>query len=358
VVPTQGHFVGDPGDSSVASVAWSQSGCHGRVRTATCPGDHVDLEPRMTPVALYSPDPARGWLPWAWLTPILMILFNAVPVIALHGWMQSQHWSTPRGEPIGLAGLHALLWIGFAPTLAAVLAWVRFVEGRSLASIGLTGQAPLKTFLRGLAVGFGTIALVVTAIWMAGGMQAAGLGPAWRSPVSLLHIGLLLLGFVFQASVEEVIFRGWMLSVVARKTNVAVAVLLVSLVFCLLHFSPQQPPLVMLVTFLFSLFACAWALRTGNVWGVMGWHAGWNWLLATGFELPVTGITAHVPALLVALRPQGPDTLTGGAEGPEGSVLCSVFFVAAIAWIQWRKSRGPLGPEEPHRAGQALEVRG
>lgn len=294
----------------------------------------------MTPVVLYSPDPARGWLPWAWLTPILMILFNAVPVIALDGWMQSQHWSTPSGDPIGLAGLYALLWIGFAPTLVAVLAWERFVEGRSLASIGLTGPAPVKTFLRGLAVGFGTIALVVVAIWMAGGMQAAGLGQAWRSPVSLLHIGLLLVSFMFQASVEEVIFRGWMLSVVARKTNVTVAVLLVSLVFCLLHFSPHQPPLVMLSTFLFSLFACAWALRTGNIWGVMGWHAGWNWLLATGFELPVTGMDAHLPALLVALRPQGLDTLTGGAQGPEGSYLCSVFLVAAIAWSQWRKTRG------------------
>jgi len=58
----------------------------------------------MPPVALYSSDPARGWLPWAWLTPVLMILFNAVPVIALDGWMQSQQWSTPRGDPIGRAG--------------------------------------------------------------------------------------------------------------------------------------------------------------------------------------------------------------------------------------------------------------
>lgn len=294
----------------------------------------------MPPVALYSSDPARGWLPWAWLTPVLMILFNAVPVIALDGWMQSQQWSTPRGDPIGLAGLHAMLWIGFAPTLAAVLAWVRFVERRPLASIGLTGPSPLKTFLHGLAIGFGTIALVVVAIWMAGGMQAAAWGPAWRSPVSLLQIGLLLAGFIFQAGVEEVIFRGWMLSAVARKTHVAVAVLLVSLVFCFLHFSPHQPLLVMLSTFLYSLFACAWALRTGNIWGVMGWHAGWNALLATGFELPVTGMDAHLPALLVALRPYGPDALTGGAQGPEGSYLCSVFLMAAIAWIQWRKTRG------------------
>jgi len=171
-------------------------------------------------------------------------------------------------------------------------------------------------------------------------MQAAAWGPAWRSPVSLLQIGLLLAGFIFQAGVEEVIFRGWMLSAVARKTPVAVAVLLVSLVFCFLHFSPHQPLLVMLSTFLYSLFACAWALRTGNIWGVMGWHAGWNALLATGFELPVTGMDAHMPALLVALRPYGPDALTGGAQGPEGSYLCSVFLMAAIAWIQWRKTRG------------------
>lgn len=297
----------------------------------------------MTAVALYSPEPARGWLPWIWLVPILMILFNAVPVVALDGWMQSRQWSTPRGDPIGLAGLHALLWIGFVPTLLLVLAWVRFVERRSLASIGLTAAAPLKTFLQGLAIGMGTIALVVSAIWAAGGLQATDFGPAWQSPQSLLQIALLLPGFALQSSVEEVIFRGWMQSVLARKAGVAIAVLLVALTFTLLHFSPNQRWLVMLSSFLFSLFASAWSLRTGNVWGVMGWHAGWNWLLATGFELPVTGIDAHLPALLVALQPQGADALTGGAEGPEGSYLCSMFFMLAIAWIGWNRRRRNVG---------------
>lgn len=293
----------------------------------------------MTRVALYSPEPARGWLPWIWLVPILMILFNAVPVIALDDWMESRQWSTPSGDPIGLAGLHALLWIGFVPTLLLVLAWVRFVERRSMASIGLVGPAPLKTFLQGLAIGMGTIALVVSAMWAAGGLQATGFGPAWRSPHSLLQIALLLPGFMLQSSVEEVMFRGWMQSVLARKAGVAVAVVLVALVFTLLHFSPNQRWLVMLSSFLFSLFASAWSLRTGNVWGVMGWHAGWNWLLATGFELPVTGIDAHLPALLVALQPDGVDALTGGAEGPEGSYLCSVFFVLGIAWLGWVRRR-------------------
>ncbi len=157
----------------------------------------------MTRVALFSSEPARGWLPWTWLAPILLVLFNAVPVIAMDGWMEARGWSTPRGEPVGLAGLHALLWIGFAPTLLLVLAWVCGVERRSLASIGLTGAAPLKTFLRGLAIGFATIALVVGAIWAAGGMQAVGIGPAWRSPSALLQIAMLLPAFVFQSSVAR-----------------------------------------------------------------------------------------------------------------------------------------------------------
>lgn len=291
----------------------------------------------MTPVALYSPEPARGWLPWAWLSPILLILFVAAPVIGTDEWMQAQHWSTPRGDPVGFAGLYALLWITFVPTLLAVFAWVRFVERRPITTIGLVGTQPAKTFLHGVGVGAATIALVVFAIWTAGGLQVAGVGAAWRSPIDLLHIGALLPSFAVQASVEEIIFRGWLLSVVARKANVAVAVLLVSLAFTFLHYSPHQAPLIVLSSFLFSAFACCWALQSGNIWGVMGWHTGWNWLLATGFELPVTGIDAHLPALLVALRPQGADALTGGAQGPEGSFLCSVFFIVAIAWMAWRR---------------------
>ncbi|HNY47610.1 MAG TPA: CPBP family intramembrane metalloprotease, partial [Casimicrobium sp.] len=62
-----------------------------------------------------------------------------------------------------------------------------------------------------------------------------------------------------------------------------------------------------------------------------GWHAGWNWLLAVGFEVPVTGLDAKMPALLVKLVPQGSVYLTGGTQGPEGSVLCGLFFVVGIA---------------------------
>jgi hypothetical protein len=71
----------------------------------------------------------------------------------------------------------------------------------------------------------------------------------------------------------------------------------------------------------------------------MGWHAGWNWMLATGFEVPVTGIDAHLPALAVNLSPVGSDFLTGGAQGPEGSIVCTLFFACGIAFFAWRIRR-------------------
>jgi membrane protease YdiL (CAAX protease family) len=295
----------------------------------------------MKPTAIYSPEPAKGWLPWGALAPFLCVLIVALPMVGVSSVEQHFQLLDARGDPSGFPGLCSMLLVDFSATGLVLLAWVRFVERRSLATIGLV-EARLegnraRTFLMGLAIGLATSFAVVAAIWLAGGYSAASFAKAFASPGALLRIGFLLACFAVQSSVEEILFRGWLLSAVARKLNVTLGVALTSMVFMLLHYGPGQHWSVMLGTFLFSLFACAWALKTGNIWGVMGWHAGWNWLLAVGFEVPVTGLDAHLPALLAKLTPIGPDSLTGGAQGPEGSFFCSLFFAGASAFLFWRK---------------------
>ncbi|MDO8297942.1 MAG: type II CAAX endopeptidase family protein [Caulobacter sp.] len=294
----------------------------------------------MTSKTLYTSEPHKGWLPWGLFAPFLCIFFVALCALGPAPLMEHYGWQDAHGDPIGLTGFYAFLVIPFAVNGLLVLAWVKLVERRSLASIGLTGPAPAKTLLGGVLVGAATILSVVIAIGLAGGYQVGAVGPAWTSPAALTGIGLILLCFIVQAGVEEIIFRGWLLSVITRKLGLPAAVVLVSLVFTFLHYSPHQEARVMLSSFLFSAFACAWAIRSGNIWGVMGWHAGWNWLLGAGFELPVTGLQLDLPALLVKLVPQGAPTLTGGGQGPEGSWLCSAFFVVGIAflWLRRRKA--------------------
>jgi hypothetical protein len=110
------------------------------------------------------------------------------------------------------------------------------------------------------------------------------------------------------------------------------------LTFTLLHFSPDLPRLALGNDLLFGVFAGCWAVRAGSIWGVMGWHAGWNWLCGTGFELPVTHLDTNTPALLIKLIAHGPQELTGGAQGPEASIFCTIVLAMAIVFVLTRRA--------------------
>jgi uncharacterized protein len=278
--------------------------------------------------SIYDMEPARGWIPWGLFAPVLCFIFILATTLGVSFALRDFGLFDAALEPVGLNGLLAMLVIDFGAGGLLVILWVVLVEQRSLSTIGLK-PAAASSFLSGYVIGGATIAGVVGAIWVWGAYEAGAALKAFAAEGALARIGLLALGFIVQASVEEIMFRGWLLSAITRKLGLVVAVLLSSMLFSALHYGPGQLPLVTANTFVFALFACAWAIRTQNIWGVMGWHAGWNWLLAVGFELPVTGIDVHMPALIVALHPQGIGDVTGGAQGPEGSIFCTIFFVAA-----------------------------
>jgi hypothetical protein len=61
-------------------------------------------------------------------------------------------------------------------------------------------------------------------------------------------------------------------------------------------------------------------------------HVGWNATLAT-IGANVSGLRIKLAG--VAVTPSGPEILTGGDYGPEGSLLTS-FAVVAVGFILWR----------------------
>ena len=294
---------------------------------------------------IFSPEPHRGWLPWTWLAPIVCILlvaFSSIPVDLGLEWIGMVN---AKGEPLSVFGFCLFLLLPFGAMGAAVWAWSRLVERRSLATMGLTGAQWLRKHLVGLAVGVGMMALAIISIWLAGGYVAQDVFPAFAAPISLIWIGILLACFVVQSGVEEFIFRGWLLSTATRRWNLTAGFIASSLAFTFLHFSPHQPVREIVMSFTFGLFACAWAWRAGNIWGVMGWHAGWNWFTGVGFAVPITGLDVHLPALMVKLTPTGPDFLTGGPAGPEGSVLTIGLLAAAtLLLLLWPR---PLAEKSP-----------
>ena len=296
---------------------------------------------------IYEPSPHRGWLPLAWLAPLICILlvgFSSVPIDLL---MERWGLVDTKGDPLTTPAFCVVLLLPFATMASATYAWAHFVERRRLATLGLAGSGRLRKFLVGVAIGIAMMGLAISSIWLAGGYRAEAHFPAFASASSLLWIAILLPCFAFQSSVEEFIFRGWLLSSVTRRWNVVAGIIAASLAFTFLHYSPHQPLRVISLSFLFSVFACAWARRANSIWGVMGWHAGWNWFAGVGFGVPITGLDVHLPALLETLVPVGPAYLTGGYDGPEGSVLTLALLATASVLVFALPVNGPAKPVAP-----------
>ncbi|WP_019954517.1 CPBP family intramembrane glutamic endopeptidase [Yoonia vestfoldensis] len=148
--------------------------------------------------------------------------------------------------------------------------------------------------------------LVPSVIVMAA--MAAGLLPAWRAGVFAdlgllawtLLIGVpLLIGFG-----EEVMFRGIVLRSALTAWSVIAAMTMSAVLFAVMH-TPTgligQPASATLQNALFALtvglFLAPVALRVGNLWPLIIWHAVWNMLI---FASQIAGVQ-HGLALMGVL---------------------------------------------------------
>jgi uncharacterized protein len=90
-----------------------------------------------------------------------------------------------------------------------------------------------------------------------------------------------------------------------------------------------ENPTGALAAALIGLFFCLTLRRTGNLWFAVGFHTSFDWGETYLYSVPNSGTTA--PGHLLSSSFHGPNWLTGGSVGPEGSVL--VFVMIALLWI-------------------------
>ena len=140
---------------------------------------------------------------------------------------------------------------------------------------------------------------------------------------------------------EELVFRGYIFRNLVDGTNLIWATVISSLLFGLIHFT--NPDATLLSTFMITLIApqLIYAyLKTGQLWLPMGLHLGWNFFQASIFGFAASG---NESPSLITQSPIGPDWLSGGAFGAEGSILILPFvllsFFAIHYWV--KKSRYP-----------------
>jgi len=153
---------------------------------------------------------------------------------------------------------------------------------------------------------------------------------------ALLLLDLIVLAIA--ALLEEVAFRGYAFQRLIEAIGPTLATLMIAVLFGLRHLeNPDATPASTLMTvFAGWLLAIAY-LRTRALWLSWGLHFAWNAAMGVLFGLPISGIRTFSPVIEANTR--GPSWVTGGAYGPEGSLVAAVVLLTGIL-VMFKVTRG------------------
>ncbi|HEL2052009.1 TPA: CPBP family intramembrane metalloprotease [Streptococcus suis] len=219
--------------------------------------------------------------------------------------------------------------LAFAFISLAIILWARFVEKSPWLGLGIRKKGALKDFLLGWGIGAAMLTTCVLLMWGFGAIQVTSFQFSANIVGEFL---ILVLAWSIQGTTEELLTRGWMFSSLAAKHNIPVGILVSSLFFSFLHLGNDGISLIPLLDLtLFAILACLVMLKTGNLWVIGGLHAAWNCFQGNVFAFPVSGTQAG--QAFIAVETSGPDWLSGGAFGVEGSVISLLIQAGMITWL-------------------------
>jgi membrane protease YdiL (CAAX protease family) len=84
--------------------------------------------------------------------------------------------------------------------------------------------------------------------------------------------------------------------------------------------------------------------RTGSLWWAIGFHMAWDWAQSFLYGVPDSGNISV--GRLFQTHFAGKPLLSGGSDGPEGSLFCIPIFLLMLLVIRFTTKRGELPPLE------------
>jgi membrane protease YdiL (CAAX protease family) len=269
----------------------------------------------LPPPFLFGPNGLRsGWrfLAYLALAAVVAMTLNFVLHRIIHHKLPNI-WGQMLGEVVALA-------VAVVPALVMAR-----IEKRPFGAYGLPRQGAFgKQFWVGALWGFAAVSLLLLAIRGVGDFTITGLA---LHGVRILKYGafwavlFLCVGFF-----EEFLTRGYTQFTLTQGLGFWPAAVLLSLAFGAMHLgNGGENRIGILAIVMIALFFCLTLRRTGTLWFAVGFHTSFDWGESYFYSVPDSGRLS--PGHLPNSSFTGPRWITGGSDGPEGSVLVLVLIV-------------------------------
>ncbi|GBQ91363.1 putative metal-dependent membrane protease [Acetobacter nitrogenifigens DSM 23921 = NBRC 105050] len=204
-------------------------------------------------------------------------------------------------------------FVTLALAYATYVALVRYGERRPLRELAL--RPALRELTGGITIGCGIMSVVVIGLYC---MGIASIHPSNWSDWSHDIREALGTGFLEELLARLIIFR-----LLSCAFGLSAGVAISALLFGAAHLHNPSATILSAAAIAIEagLLLSGFYIATGRIWVSVGAHAGWNFTLGAIFGAPVSGMPSQGSLLLTRFDPTAPVWLTGGAFGPEASIL-------------------------------------
>lgn len=239
----------------------------------------------------------------------------------------TSHTSDQQIHPYHDVFLNYLPWL--IASVTATLIVHKFIFHRTLEFSGFGFENIPGQFVKGFIYSFLMLAFGFLILYLSGWIRIEEV-----EMNAYLFFGFLVF-FLVQSSVEEVMLRSFLLPTIGHRMGIWPGIILSAFLFMFLHIGNPNITLLSLLNILMAgILLGIIFIRYGQIWAPIGLHAGWNFLQGSFFGFEVSGLDMYS---YIGSIESGPDIITGGAFGFEGSLLAFTLLTLLSWWI-WRQS--------------------
>ncbi|MFD2942547.1 CPBP family intramembrane glutamic endopeptidase [Flavobacterium notoginsengisoli] len=207
---------------------------------------------------------------------------------------------------------------GLFVSASCILSYILFFkkyDKRAVTEFASKGLA--KNLFIGVAIGFTLQSLTILVMYLNGNYSITKV-----NPISYILIPFAIMFTV--AIIEEVLVRGIILRIMEEKLGTYISLTFTSILFGILHLANPHGTLIsgICITTAGFLLGAAF-IYSRNLWFPIALHFAWNFT-QSGIYGAITSGNEKTNNLVEA-QIQGPEFITGGAFGPEGSIQAIVF---------------------------------
>ena len=202
-----------------------------------------------------------------------------------------------------------------------LLFFVKYFEKTTFEYFGFSKENNLEAIKVGTGLAIFSIVGVVAILLMSNNISLSLSKDLKIGIIIILTMLVLMQGFL-----EEVVFRGYLMTRLAAKKGKWIAILLSSIFYLVFRMSnPTTSKIDLLNIFLISVVMSLLYWYFDNVLVIAIFHAFWNCISGLVFGFNLSGIKLSDSIFTVAAI-SDKQILIGGSYGIEGSIIATVFF--------------------------------